>query len=471
MPNWLAIILCIAAVAGVAYFIKKRKDDDDDDQEIIVVPILPQEEKMKKFALIVGVNHYATPGMDLAGCVNDANNMKQFLLECCGFEDAGIKMLLDNQATKANILGHLNWLISKGAEGVELFYYHSGHGTQVYDASGDEEDQLDEVLVPHDHDWNAPLLDDYVAAIFKKLPAGAFLSMICDTCHSGSMTKDIVRNIAVPKEMAEKMEGKVLKLRKFGMKKDISKSPQNHILLSGCKDNQTSSETTLGGVRQGLLTYTFIKECRNSAKSWKNIHTAVVNSLSGWSQEPVLSGADNLKDRIVFGRKAGDICGPGSLEKELEEKKIKIGKEGLALIKNFEGLSLKAYLCPARVWTIGYGHTKNVREGMRITEEQADKFLREDVVESERWVSKFVTPILNKNQFDALVSWTFNLGPTNLKTSTLLKKLNSCCWDEVPYQFKRWNRAGGRILKGLVRRRNAEALLWAGKNWKDYDKV
>ena len=309
MPNWLAIILCIAAVAGVAYFIKRRKDkDDDDDQEIIVVPTLPEEETMKKFALIVGINNYATPGMDLNGCVNDANNMKDFLLECCGFEDAGIKMLLDAQATKANILGHLNWLVSKGDAGVELFYYHSGHVTQVFDVSGDESDQLDEVLVPHDHDWNDPLLDDYLADIFKKLSAGAFLSMICDTCHSGSMTKDIVRNIAVPKEMAEKMKGKVLKVRKFGMKKDISKSPQNHILLSGCKDNQTSSETTLGGIRQGLLTYTFIKECKESARSWRETHTAVVNALSNWSQEPVLSGSDNLKDRVVFGNKAGFVC-------------------------------------------------------------------------------------------------------------------------------------------------------------------
>jgi hypothetical protein len=308
MPNWLAIILCIAAVAGVAYFIKKRKDDDDDDQEVTVVPTLPQEEKMKKFALIVGVNHYATPGLDLNGCVNDANNMKDFLLECCGFEDAGIKMLLDAQSTKSNILGHLNWLVSKGAEGVELFYYHSGHGTQVYDASGDEEDRLDEVLVSHDFDWNDPLLDDYVADIFKKLPVGAFLSMICDTCHSGSMTKDIVRNIAVPKEMAEKMKGKDLKVRKFGMKKDISKSPQNHILLSGCKDDQTSSETTIEGMRQGLLTYTFIKECKKSARSWRETHAVVVSALSGWSQEPVLSGSDNLKERVVFGNKPGSTC-------------------------------------------------------------------------------------------------------------------------------------------------------------------
>jgi len=307
MPEPMVIIIGIIVTAAAAYFIIKRRKKNDNDE---ITPVIPNEEEanMKKFALIVGINHYSTPGMDLNGCVNDANNMKKFLLECCGFEAGGIRMLLNNQATKANILGHLNWLISKGAKGVELFYYHSGHGTQVYDASGDEEDQLDEVLVPYDHNWNDPFIDDYLANIFRKLPAGAFLSMICDTCHSGSMTRDVVKNIAVPKEMAEKMKDKDLKRRKFGMKKDTSKSPQNHILLSGCKDNQTSSETMIEGTRQGLLTYTFIRECREAAKSWREIHSNIVNNLSSWSQEPVLSGADHLKDRIVFGRTKGEIC-------------------------------------------------------------------------------------------------------------------------------------------------------------------
>lgn len=307
MPDFLLAIMVIAAAAAIAYVIKRRKDHDDDDHDYYVPPTTNEEATMKKFALIVGVNKYATPGMDLSGCVNDANNIKQFLLECCGFEEDGIKMLLDNQATKKNILGHLSWLVSGRKAGDELFYYHSGHGTQVVDVSGDEADQLDEVLVSHDFDWNNPLLDDEVAAVFKKLPQGAFLSMICDTCHSGSMSKDIVRNIAMPKEMAKKINGRDLKINKFGLKQKGT-SPQRHILLSGCKDNQTSSETMIAGMRQGLLTYTFITECRKAAKSWRETHTNVINSLSGWSQEPVLSGADDLKDRIALGRKAGSSC-------------------------------------------------------------------------------------------------------------------------------------------------------------------
>jgi hypothetical protein len=307
-PEPIFIIIGVAAAAAaVAYFFFKKKKDNE--QEVTNVVSVEEEIGMKKFALIVGINHYSTPGMDLSGCVNDAQNVKKFLLDCCGFEEAGIKMLTDNQATKANILGHLEWLVSKGGEGIELFYYHSGHGTQVFDVSGDESDQLDEVIVPHDHDWNDPFLDDYLAAIFAKLPQGSFLSMICDTCHSGSMTKDLVRNIAMPKEMAQKMKGKDVKRNKFGVKQKAG-SPQRHILMSGCSDDQTSSEAVIGGVRQGAMTYNFLGESHKPAKSWRETHANIVKNLkaSGWSQVPVLSGSDDLQDRIVFGRQSGDIC-------------------------------------------------------------------------------------------------------------------------------------------------------------------
>ncbi len=300
IPQWVPLLIIALAAGGFIYW-KKRKDDDDDDNHVSVPSNPTQEESMKKFAVIVGINEYAMAGMDLSGCVNDANNMKKFLIECCGFKEAGIKMLTNSKATKRNILAHLDWLVSGRKAGDELFYYHSGHGTQVFDDSGDEADQLDEVLVAHDFDWTDPLLDDEVAAVFKQLPQGAFLSMICDTCHSGSMSRSIDKNIPMPKEMAEKMNGRSLKRRKFGMKKDGSN--QRHILLSGCKDNQTSSETLIDGMRQGLLTYNFIKECRASARSWADIHAAIVKTLnmSGWTQIPVLSGTDDLKNRTVFG--------------------------------------------------------------------------------------------------------------------------------------------------------------------------
>ena len=144
---------------------------------------------------------------------------------------------------------------------------------------------------------------------------------------------------------------------------------------------------------------------------------------------------------------------------------MKISAEGLSLIKKFEGCELEAYQCSAGVWTIGYGHTKDIEEGMTITKEQAEEMLVDELHEYESYVNEYVTVELEQNQFDALVSWVYNLGPTNLKSSTMLKVLNSGDFDGVPAQIKRWNKAGGNVLEGLVRRREAEALLFQGKEW------
>ena len=144
---------------------------------------------------------------------------------------------------------------------------------------------------------------------------------------------------------------------------------------------------------------------------------------------------------------------------------MNISQEGLSLIKKFEGCELEAYKCAAGVWTIGYGSTDGVNEGMEISQERAEMLLLEDVAVFEESVNKLVEVPLEQNQFDALVSWTFNLGSTNLKNSTLLKVLNDKDYEGVPAQIKRWNKAGGKVLQGLIRRREAEALLFEGKEW------
>ena len=146
---------------------------------------------------------------------------------------------------------------------------------------------------------------------------------------------------------------------------------------------------------------------------------------------------------------------------------MKISPEGLALIKKFECCELEAYQCSAGVWTIGYGHTKGVEEGMTITKDQAEQMLLEELVEYEVAVEEAVDNQLDQCMFDALVSWTYNLGPTNLNNSTMLKVLNAGEYDEVPAQIKRWNKAGGKVLQGLIRRREAEALLFEGKDWSE----
>ena len=144
---------------------------------------------------------------------------------------------------------------------------------------------------------------------------------------------------------------------------------------------------------------------------------------------------------------------------------MKISEEGKALIKKFEGCKLDSYRCSANVATIGYGHTKGVSDGDSCTKDEADQMLAEDLEEFEGYVDKLVTVDLEQNQFDALVAWTFNLGPTNLKSSTMLRVLNEGKHENVPSEMKRWNKAGGETLEGLIRRREAESLLWENKLW------
>lgn len=144
---------------------------------------------------------------------------------------------------------------------------------------------------------------------------------------------------------------------------------------------------------------------------------------------------------------------------------MNISAEGLSLIKKFEGCELKAYRCAANVLTIGYGSTKGVTEDMEITQEEAESLLQEEMHEYEGYINDMVKVPLEQHQFDAMVSWVFNLGSGNLSSSTLLKKLNNSEYDEVPAQIRRWNKAGGKVLDGLIRRREAEAKMFMNENW------
>ena len=149
---------------------------------------------------------------------------------------------------------------------------------------------------------------------------------------------------------------------------------------------------------------------------------------------------------------------------------MKTSANGRAFIGHFEGLRLTAYLCPANVPTIGYGHTKGVTKsdvGVRkITEAEADDLLGQDLTEFESQINKMVKVSLNQDQFDALCSFTFNLGAGALQSSTLLKQINAGNFDDVPTQLLRWVRGGGVVLPGLVTRRTAEGKLWNGEDWR-----
>jgi lysozyme len=139
---------------------------------------------------------------------------------------------------------------------------------------------------------------------------------------------------------------------------------------------------------------------------------------------------------------------------------MKASEEGLELIKAAEGLRLKAYVCPGGELTIGYGHTKGVKKGQICTPADADKWLRDDVKFAEQAVNRHVKVALKQGQFDALVSFVFNLGPAALGGSTLLRYLNKAEYDKAASEFCNWVYAKGKRLPGLVSRRAAEEALF-----------
>jgi GH24 family phage-related lysozyme (muramidase) len=144
---------------------------------------------------------------------------------------------------------------------------------------------------------------------------------------------------------------------------------------------------------------------------------------------------------------------------------MRISGKGMSLIKQFEGLRLTAYQDSVGVWTIGYGWTqpvdgKPIRPGMTIKEETAERLLRTGLVGYESDVLKLVKVKLTQGQFDALVSFAYNLGARALSTSTLLQKLNAGDYAGAAEEFLRWNKAGGKALPGLTRRREAERALF-----------
>jgi lysozyme len=146
---------------------------------------------------------------------------------------------------------------------------------------------------------------------------------------------------------------------------------------------------------------------------------------------------------------------------------MQLSKQGIELIKKHEGLSVFPYLCPAKVPTIGYGATYYLdgtpvsMKDEAISEPEAEDLLEKMVARYAEGVNRYVQSSINQNQFDAIVSFAYNLGLGALKSSTLLRRINNNpCDPDIAYQFSRWNKAGGEVLRGLTKRRKEEAELY-----------
>jgi hypothetical protein len=301
-------------------FLKHEQENPPKPEEPVVEPTpIPEEPVMsgKKLALIVGINKYMQPGADLNGCVNDAEDMWTMLTEY-GFEPDNIRMLTDFRATQQNILERLEWLVSNLEAGDTAFFHYSGHGSYIRARNGDTselDDHQTEILCPTDLNWDDPLTDDILADYFKRVPEGAFLTFICDSCHSGTMSRGISNNphewvaryLAPPMDIQLRSRGRGLETHRMGRRANNTKNfvdnvcviDQRHLLLSGCRDDQTSADAFVGGKWGGALSQNFLRLLKeNKEKSWREIHKMVVEDLyeQRYSQVPQLTGPEKIID-------------------------------------------------------------------------------------------------------------------------------------------------------------------------------
>lgn len=144
---------------------------------------------------------------------------------------------------------------------------------------------------------------------------------------------------------------------------------------------------------------------------------------------------------------------------------MKMSNNGIAMLKSFEGCKLMAYQDPTGIWTIGYGWTQPINhvpigQGMIITQSTAESLLLSGLVRYEKGITDLVTVPINQNQFDALVDFAWNLGIKSLACSSLLRKLNDGSYTKAADEFLKWNKAGGKVMPGLVKRRTTERSLF-----------
>jgi len=269
---------------------------------------------MANKALLVGINKYKMSGADLQGCVNDVTNMLDILLKYFGFAAKDIRVLVDERATKKNIMERLTWLVSRAKADDRLLFHYSGHGSQIVDQGGDElKDKMDEIICPHDMDWESNFIsDDDLRALFANLPKGVNLEVVLDSCHSGTGTREMLaiqglpsvllfkpRFLAPPVDIAcradEDME--VRRLLK-------GNNPMNHVLFAGCRDNQTSADAYINGSYNGAFTYYLCKHLRDTqgttirAELIKRVRASL--KFNGFSQIPQLEAPSAEKKKKIL---------------------------------------------------------------------------------------------------------------------------------------------------------------------------
>src|SRR4029077_18228184 len=247
---------------------------------------------MAKRAVLIGINRYRVPGANLRGCVPDVNNMSNLLQQQYGFDATDIHMLTDFDATKKAMEEAITALIRGGERGDVLLVHYSGHGSNVPDNNGDEPDNRDEILCPTDLDWYDPLRDDWLRGVFDGLRDGVNLTVITDSCHSGTVTRAIeppdapiiARYLPSPWDLIAAESGRDLTGTTRGTLHKAPPSERGHdivavddmpeVLITGCRANQTSADAAIDGGFAGALTHSLVEAITESTKplSYRELH-------------------------------------------------------------------------------------------------------------------------------------------------------------------------------------------------------
>lgn len=267
---------------------------------------------MAKRAVLIGVNRYRVPGADLRGCVPDVKNMSNLLQQKYSFDKDDIALITDFGATKTAIQDAITALITGGKRGDVLVVHFSGHGSNVPDKNFDESDNRDEILCPTDLDWNDPLTDDWLRSVFDGLKDGVSLTVITDSCHSGTVTRAIeppdapliARYLPSPWDLAAVESGRSLTGSTRGSlpraleserdARDIVPVDIPEVLISGCRADQTSADASISGGFAGALTYHLVEALTESEAplSYRELHDQTCAKLKRgrYEQVPQLEG-------------------------------------------------------------------------------------------------------------------------------------------------------------------------------------
>lgn len=258
-----------------------------------------------KRALLVGINNYKLPGADLNGCVNDVTAVASLLISKYGFAPDDIKTLLDSDATKGNIEAELLNLVLTSDENSTLVFQFSGHGTHIRDLNGDESDRRDECLCPYDvYDETTLIKDDWITDVLARIPKGARFYFLADCCHSGTLHREMPIGNPHPRKIRFlRLPTQPLVLpRNVIVRPDVVESGP-YLLLTGCRDNQTSADAWFGDRYHGAMTFALLQAESAGVATWRSAHSKMLETLGlgGFDQIPQLTGPVELLDGSLFG--------------------------------------------------------------------------------------------------------------------------------------------------------------------------